>query len=867
MTQEEDLSASPNARTIAEDFKQTREKLAADYRAKRESARYLAEHTAALDRTVSALARCAGLPQKDLVLVAVGGYGRAELYPFSDIDVLVLTTPELGQSEEAGERISGFLNSLWNLGLSVGASVRDTESFVSEGIRDVSVSTTYLEHRVLFGDEALFEKTWETFRAGFDPRAFFRDKMLELKRRHLKHEDSPFALEPNIKESPGALRDLQVFLWCARAAGIAGSVKEMAENGLITENEMHALTRSAQFLEQLRVELHLLANRHEDRLIFDVQEELAARMGYRATALMRASEALMKRYYLNAKTVVQMSVIQLQAISDRLFGGMEHARPVRLERDFLARGEDMDLADPDLYRRDPGAILRTFLVYGRHPELKRLSTRLLRALWHETPKIGEAFRHDPANHRTFLEILWMPKGTYHALKLLNTWDVLGRFLPAWRHIVGEMQHDLYHIFTVDQHTLRTVRNIRRFARSEFAHEYPYCSEVMAELPNHWRLVLAALFHDIGKGLGGQHALVGEEKVRDFARVFGLSAEDTDFVAFLVREHLTLSQTAQKRDISSPEVVAQFARLVGTKERLDALYLLTVADIRATSPRVWTRWKAQLLETLHRTTRSRLAGGDSAATVQLALEKRRKTAESLLEGKVTPEARNELWNQCELVYFMRHSAQELAWHAEMIAGRVSNPEPLVRARISKPLGGVVILFYLPDRVGLFQRAVGVMGKFGLSVVDARVYTTRHGFALDTFLVADQNERLTRPEQLKRFEETLAKTLVGELPTPRPPKGRLSRRSRHFPTRQSVSILPDDSGRASILSIVCTDRIGLLYEIAAVLSRYELNLQTAKIATLGERVEDVFLIDGPALQSDDEVLALEADLVVTLQPPKA
>ncbi len=498
----------------------------------------------------------------------------------------------------------------------------------------------------------------------------------ELARRHQKFEDTPYSLEPNIKESPGGLRDLQVFLWCAQAAGVAQSVTDMKTAGLITEREMHTLMACARHspgglrdlqvflwcaqaagvaqsvtdmktagliteremhtlmacarhLETLRISLHLITRRAENRLLFDVQEELAQSLGYTATqqlrpseALMkryylnakavvitrraenrllfdvqeelaqslgytatqqlRPSEALMKRYYLNAKAVVQMSVIQLQALADRLFGSYDKVKPVALERAFVARGDEMDIVHDEVFEEDPNAILRLFYVYHSHPELTRLSTRLLRALWHASPNIDEDYRHNPIHQQTFLDILRMPKGTYHSLKLMNMWDVLGRFLPPFRQIVGQMQHDLYHIFTVDQHTLRVVRNIRRFARSEFAHEYPFCAtvdqhtlrvvrnirrfarsefaheypfcaQIMSELPDNWRLTLAGLYHDIGKGLGGQHSEIGAEKVTHFCQTFGLNQATTDFVSFLVREHLTMSQTAQKKDISDPDV--------------------------------------------------------------------------------------------------------------------------------------------------------------------------------------------------------------------------------------------------------------------------------------------------------------------------
>ena len=861
------MSSTMTLEQICSQFQEERQRLAEAWQTKHDAQAYLRAHTAVLDQAIRSMITLNDLPSDDLAIVAVGGYGRAELFPFSDIDLLVLTTDEASTNEALQEKISTFVTQLWELRLTVGASVRSVTSFLTEATNDVSIATTYLESRCLWGNAQLYVSSRDRFIETLDARRFFRDKMLELARRHQKFEDTPYSLEPNIKESPGGLRDLQVFLWCAQAAGVAQSVTDMKTAGLITEREMHTLMACARHLETLRISLHLITRRAENRLLFDVQEELAQSLGYTATQQLRPSEALMKRYYLNAKAVVQMSVIQLQALADRLFGSYDKVKPVALERAFVARGDEMDIVNDEVFEEDPNAILRLFYVYHSHPELTRLSTRLLRALWHASPNIDEDYRHNPIHQQTFLDILRMPKGTYHSLKLMNMWDVLGRFLPPFRQIVGQMQHDLYHIFTVDQHTLRVVRNIRRFARSEFAHEYPFCAQIMSELPDNWRLTLAGLYHDIGKGLGGQHADIGAEKVTRFCEAFGLSQATTDFVAFLVREHLTMSQTAQKKDISDPDVVKGFLEVVKTKERLDALYLLTVADIRATSPKVWTPWKAQLLEALYLATLAMMTGEDSAVSTEHTLIERKTRALQLLGTQVSEAQREAFWQELNVVYFMRHTPEEIAWHTQTLAQHVRTPDPIVEVKRSERMGGILILLYLPDRKDLFLRAVAALGKSGLSVIDARVHTTHHGWALDTFLVTDRYER-DDPEMLDvKIRKDLLTLLTSDKPLPTAPKGKLSRRSKHFPTRTMVTTVPDESGRAWILNVICTDRPGLLYSISEVLACYGINLQTARIATLGERAEDVFLIDNPTLSDDETLLKLEADLVEAVTPPKS
>ena len=861
------MSSTMTLEQICSQFQEERQRLAEAWQTKHDAQAYLRAHTAVLDQAIRSMITLNDLPSDDLAIVAVGGYGRAELFPFSDIDLLVLTTDEASTNEALQEKISTFVTQLWELRLTVGASVRSVTSFLTEATNDVSIATTYLESRCLWGNAQLYVSSRDRFIETLDARRFFRDKMLELARRHQKFEDTPYSLEPNIKESPGGLRDLQVFLWCAQAAGVAQSVTDMKTAGLITEREMHTLMACARHLETLRISLHLITRRAENRLLFDVQEELAQSLGYTATQQLRPSEALMKRYYLNAKAVVQMSVIQLQALADRLFGSYDKVKPVALERAFVARGDEMDIVHDEVFEEDPNAILRLFYVYHSHPELTRLSTRLLRALWHASPNIDEDYRHNPIHQQTFLDILRMPKGTYHSLKLMNMWDVLGRFLPPFRQIVGQMQHDLYHIFTVDQHTLRVVRNIRRFARSEFAHEYPFCAQIMSELPDNWRLTLAGLYHDIGKGLGGQHANIGAEKVTRFCEAFGLSQATTDFVAFLVREHLTMSQTAQKKDISDPDVVKGFLEVVKTKERLDALYLLTVADIRATSPKVWTPWKAQLLEALYLATLAMMTGEDSAVSTEHTLIERKTRALQLLGTQVSEAQREAFWQELNVVYFMRHTPEEIAWHTQTLAQHVRTTEPIVEVKQSERMGGILILLYLPDRKDLFLRSVAALGKRGLSVIDARVHTTQHGWALDTFLVTDRYERDDPTALEARIRKDLLTLLTSDRPLPAAPKGKLSRRSKNFPTRTMVTTVPDESGRAWILNVICTDRPGLLYSISEVLAHYGINLQTARIATLGERAEDVFLIDSPALADDETLLKLEADLVEAVSPPKA
>ncbi len=837
-------------------FQSIRQKIADDFMAHGRVSEYLKRNTATIDRFVLDIAQHVGLPD-DHALVAVGGYGRVEMFPYSDIDLLVLVPDN--HSEASDSIVSAFVTELWNLGLTVGSVVRTKEEMLHEAKADITVSTAFLEARFLFGSQTLFDETYKAFLLSLDPKTFFRSKMLEMRQRHQKHDDTPYALEPNIKESPGGLRDLQVFLWCAHCAGYGRSWKELAATGLITETEAHHLAECQHFLRDLRIRLHLLRARHEDRLIFDVQTALAQNAGYKAIGSLRPSESLMKRYYLNAKNTTQLQEILLSAISDKLFQTTLPTASTPIDGVFVATGDALDITDATAFATDQRNVLKAFHLFATHRELKRISTRLLRSLWHVRDKVGDEFRTDPVNKALFLNTLQLRYGCYHFLKNLNVWGILGRFLPVWRRIVGQMQHDLFHAYTVDQHTLRVVKFIRRFAHSSYAHEYPLCSQIVNELDKPWRLTLAGLFHDIAKGRGGNHCELGADEVCVFGQNYGLEKEDIQYIDFLVRNHLAMSQVAQKQDITSPEVVERFAKVVETKERLDGLFLLTVADIRATGPKIWNGWKARLLTQLYESTLRVLEGEAGEHSRASILEEHRSEACRLIQDLgVSDEAREAFFKELNIVYFLRHSPEDIAWHTQQLAEELRTESAVVRSRILTKGAGIEVLVYTPDQKDLFARVVSFFEREGLSVLDARIHTTQHGWALDTFLVEDKRNR--DPEELQvQLRKKLSDAIIQGKPLPAPHPGKLSRRSRIFPTPTLVEIERDESQKSWVLQVTCNDRLGLLFAIAVVLAKHDINLATAKISTLDERAEDVFLIEGAVLADPAQVVAIESELI--------
>ena len=795
-------------------------------------------------------------------LVGVGGYGRGELFPYSDIDLLILL--EQAPDGPTTEKLEELVQLLWDLGLEIGHSIRTIDECLSESKADITVQTSLLEARLVCGNDALFGQLQQRYAAAMDPQAFFQAKTAEMRQRHAKYEDTAFSLEPNCKESPGGLRDLQVILWVAKAAGLANSWRTLATSGLITLTEARQLMEKERAFKDIRVRLHLHAGRREDRLVFDVQTAIAESLGLHATGsgphMRRASEFLMQRYYWAAKTVTQLNTILLQNIEARLFPQDDLA--VAINPRFNEVNSLIDISDDDTFERHPSAMLEIFVLMTERPALKGMTSRATRALWHARFKIDAAFRQDPANRALFLRIMKAPVGIIHALRRMNEMSILGRYLPNFRRIVGQMQHDLFHVYTVDQHILMVVRNMRRFTMSEHAHEYPYCSQLMADFSQPWLLYVAALFHDIAKGRGGDHSKLGVADATQFCEEHGISAEDTELVAFLVENHLSMSQVAQKQDMSDPDVIEAFARVVKDERHLTALYLLTVADIRGTSPKVWNAWKGKLLEDLYKVTLRVLGGEPHSADRELKNRQQEALSTLRLYG-LPPDAHVKLWQQLDVAYFLRHDASDIAWQTRSLYDKLDSKAPVVKCRLA-PIGeGLQVAVYVPDQPDLFARICSYFDRKNFSILDAKIHTTKNGYALDTFLVTEQSFAKSYRDIISLIEHELGELLLSQAPLPPPGKGRLSRLSRTFPFQPTVDLRPDERGQYYLLSVAANDRTGLLYSIANVLTKYRINLHTAKIMTLGERVEDVFLVDGPALNNARNQILLETDLLDALK----
>ena len=837
------------------DIKARQAILQARYEADNDAEALLRQRCTDVDEVLCRLWSDFGFPSS-IALAAVGGYGRGELYPASDIDLLILLPQAASASTEA--KLERLVGCFWDIGLEIGHSVRTIPECLNEAAKDITVQSALLEARLLTGSEKLFTTFRRRLFGNLDPLHFYEAKRLEQQDRYLRFNETPYSLEPNIKESPGGLRDLQIIFWIAKAAGYGATWDELGEDGIMSQEGVAFGKQFEDFLCHLRIRLHFLAGRREDRLLFDYQERLANRYGYVDNETKRASEQLMQAYYRNAKGLTLLNTIVLQNMGAAL-APETMQRPQPFDEHFQIVGNLLDVCDERLFEREPGLILDAFLIMQENPELQGMTAPTLRAIWVARDRIDDAFRADPANRALFLRLIQSERGVVHEFRRMNQLDILGTYLPNFGRIVGQMQHDLFHVYTVDQHILQVLRNLRRFTMSEFAHEYPLCSRIINEFERPWLLYVAALFHDIAKGRGGDHSVKGTVDARAFCENHGLSKDDTELVVWLVRQHLVMSQIAQKEDLSDPDVIGNFAGLVGDVRHLQALYLLTHADIRGTSPKVWNQWKGKLLADLYHQTLHFLSQDEAPVAHGIIAERQAEAMRLLRFFALSDTVHERLWKQLDTVYFLRHSAEEIAWHTRSLHYRIYNNQPVVRARLWQEGVGLQVMVYTQDQPDLFARLVGFFARAGYSIVDAKIHTTAHGYALDSFILLDVERRDHNREMLAYIEHELEDRLQRQLPPEVPSAGRLSRQVKHFPIKPEVSIRGDEKGTHFVLNLTAADRPGLLYTIAKTLAEHGAELHTAKIATLGERAEDVFLISGGDLRDTNQRIRLETELI--------
>jgi len=820
----------------------------------------------------AAWARQTGRFAADLALVAVGGYGRGELHPCSDIDIMVL----LPKSDSADWQpdIERFLTVLWDMGLEVGHSVRSIDDCQRESIADISVATTLFEARLLAGPEALFAGMRRALGADrlWSSAEFFEAKVREQTERHHRYFDTAYNLEPNVKSSPGGLRDIQTIGWVAKRHFGTDTLDELVAHGFLTREELRKLLAGQDFLWKVRFGLHMLTGRREDRLLFDYQIKLARLFGYEDATFTLAVEQLMQKYYRTVMDVSLLNEMLLQLFREAIL--TRSAPPEPINARFQIRNEYLEVAHPEVFTRYPSALLEMFALLEQQPQIRGVRAETIRLVGMHAGLIDEEFRQNPRHHRLFMEILCAPVGVTHELRRMNLYGVLGRYIPAFGRIVGRMQYDLFHAYTVDAHTLFVVSNLRRLAMPKFNHEFPELSQIMQSLPRPELAYLAALFHDIAKGRGGDHSELGAVDAEAFCLEQGLGRYEARLVAWLVRHHLVLSITAQKQDIGDPEVVRHFAGRVGDQAHLDYLYVLTVADVRGTNPKLWNAWKARLFEELYERTKQALRRGLETPVDQEELIRETQAAARALLAGLDGERVERVWSQWTDAYFLRFTPGEIAWHTALLADRHAREEaPLVAIRQLAERGGTTVLTYAPRGLHSFARTTAVLDQMGLNVVDARLILSANGFSLETYVVLEDNGAvIADPERIQEIEGGLWRNLQQPEDSAVTVTRRAPRQVRMFATPTRVNCSLDERNNRTILELVAADRPGLLSDVGKVFKTERITIDGAKIMTIGERAEDVFTItgadglplDAPACARVQESLMQQLD---RRDPPRA
>ena len=783
------------------------------------------------------------VPDCDAALLAVGGYGRGELHPGSDVDVMILLPESI--SKRCEEALSSFVTCLWDVGLEIGHSVRTVAECSAEASADLSIATTLMESRLLVGPETLFHEMEAVIEPDrmWPSATFFEEKRKEQISRHHRYHDTAYNLEPNVKGSPGGLRDIQMIGWVAKRHFGATTLAELVDHKFLTPVQLQRLEDGEHFLWRIRFALHVLTGRREDRLLFDYQTRLAEMLGYEDAAYTLAVEQMMQRYYRTVMDLSRLNEMLLQQFEEAIL--MDPNAPAEpLNERFQVKNGFLQTVDEQVFKRDPSAMLELFLLLQDNPELRGVSAYTVGSIKRHLHLINDEFRQSPRNHRLFLNILRAPEGVTHELRRMNLYGVLGLYIPAFGRIVGRMQYDLFHAYTVDEHTLFVVSNLRRFALHRFDEEFPHCSEVMQSLEKPEIAYLSGLFHDIAKGRGGDHSELGAVDAEAFCLEHGLSESEAGTVAWLVRHHLLLSTTAQKKDLGEPDVINEFAEIVGDRTRLDYLYVLTVADVRGTDPKLWNSWKAQLFRDLYELAKRALRRGpeNPLESKQLVSEKQEKARRYLHAAGVSADNVANVWQLFNDNYFLRYRSSEIAWHTEWLADSDTDSNVgLLDVRRRRSGDGVEAVIYRPQIKRSFAHVTAVLDELGMTIMDARIVPLDNGNSIDTYVFMESDKRVDIDEErISKIRRALTRILTASDNKVTKVTRAVTRQARMFTTHTRVRFSPSTFDDQTVLELDTADRPGLLSRVGKVFIEQGIYITAAKIMTIGERAEDVFYI---------------------------
>ena len=776
-------------------------------------------------------------------LIATGGYGRSELFPHSDIDILIVLNQDFTDKVQDG--LSAFSNFLWDIGLKPGLRTCFISECVAFALQDQTIYTSLLEMRLITGTRDLFEKLSKQIINSqlWSSERFFMAKMNEQEQRYGKFHDTAYNLEPNIKESPGGLRDIQVISWVFKHHYNAQSLQELIKYGFLPRSEYDNLVAARDVLWRLRFALHLLTNRVEDRILFDHQRELAELFGYTDNEGQPDVEQFMQFFFKTVVDIERLNEMLLQLLNERLISSYEALTPVPITANFSSIAGYLEVSHEEVFQNQPLALLEIFLLLQQSPSLKGIRASTIRLIRKSLALIDDEFRHNKLANRLFIEILRQPRGITHQLKRMNRYGVLAAYLPDFANIVARMQYDLFHIYTVDEHTLFVIRNLRRFALDKHSQELPFCNNIFLLTPKPDVLYIAALFHDIAKGRGGDHSALGEKIALDFCQQHDLSGQDSKLITWLVRNHLLMSMTAQRKDISDPEVIHTFALIVGSIEYLNYLYLLTVADIRATNPSLWNTWKDALLKDLYIATHRALHRGlhNPVARSECIKDNQKEANRELIKLGINQDAIRQSWQHLSDDYFLRYSADEIAWHTIAIAASHEEELPLVLLRPQTQRGSAEIFIYTRDEAQIFSICTATLDQLGLTILDARIITTEDRYVLNSFQILEQSgEAINDLYREIHICDSLRQSLLNKKVNTCKNIHKQSRQARHFPIETSVTFLDNPSSKHATIELITTDHAGLLSTIGRAFTELGIQLHDAKITTIGSRAEDMFYV---------------------------
>ncbi|MDP4546802.1 [protein-PII] uridylyltransferase [Marinobacter sp. MDS2] len=804
----------------------------------------------------------------DIALVAVGGYGRGELHPHSDIDLLILT--HQGTESVWQDDLSAFITLLWDLKLDIGHSVRSVDECVAAAKQDITILTNLLETRTIAGQDSLREDLTEQVYLDdvMSDKDYFVAKWEEQQGRHKKYGDTEYNLEPNVKGSPGALRDIQTIGWITKRHFRLESTAELARFSIITDEEHRVLLEGETFLWRLRFGLQLIADRNENRLLFDHQRALASMLGYKDEGKRLGVELMMQSYYRTVLALAELTDVILQYYDEAILGSGSEDEIRPLNKRFQMRNFYIEAINNQVFAYAPYAIMEIFVLMAQHPEIKGIRATTIRSLRAHRHLIDDVFRSDLAVTSLFMELLRTPHPLHKTLSAMKKYNVLGRYLPEFGDIIGQMQHDLFHIYTVDAHTMRVIRNMVRLTSDEARTEYPLASRLIHRLPKMDTLFIAGLYHDVAKGRGGDHSELGAIDAEAFCERHHLSERDTRMIAWLVENHLLMSMTAQRKDISDPDIIQAFARAIPSQAHLDYLYTLTVCDISATNPKLWNTWRASLLRQLYIEAKRALRRGiDTPVNRQAWIDATREEAREILNAQnMTDEQIDQIWDTVDEEYFLQDSTVDIAWQTAAIIRHGDNPDPLVLIRDTRggPTDGYSqIIIYMRDRVALFAATTAVLEQLNLNIVDARINSSEGPHSISSYIVLDEQGQPLGIDPARK--ERARKRLIEELDDPEDYPDIIHRRTprqlKHFAFPTEVTFSNDTINQRTLMEVITPDRPGLLARIGQVLLEHRVRLTNAKIATLGERVEDVFFITdehGRPLSDPAECEALQQHL---------